>query len=56
MPIVFNLFSNDLDDGLEHTFNKLAGYTKLGGVARAANGCASQKTLEAGKIGKEESH
>jgi len=40
MSILFNCFTNDLDDGSECTL-KSADDTNLGGVADAADGCAA---------------
>lgn len=37
-PVLFKIFSNDLDDRTAHILNKLADTTKPGGVADRPNG------------------
>ena len=38
---MFKVFINDLDEGIELTFSKVAGNMKLGGVADTPEGCAA---------------
>jgi len=40
-PILFIIFINDLDDGIENTHSKLADDTKVGGVANTPDGYAA---------------
>ena len=50
--ILFNIFSNNLVEGIESTLKKFAGDTELGGVADTPEGCVSfNKTWTDWRVG-----
>lgn len=39
--VSFDIFTSDLEEGIEHTISESAGDAKLGGVADPPEGCAA---------------